>query len=437
MNRPRISRLWEGDCGQASAEYAAVALLVSVVLAGGAALTSGGLGDSVSVAIRRGVCEVTGQACPKDLSAVGARDLEACPLRRTSAQQGFSLDVGFVRLAGELGLVVEALSDGKVRVSFADTGAVGGGVAAGAHVQFGGVGANAEASVDATFAVTAGRAWTFANAAAAKRFVASYGAGQTLNGRLAQRVRSLCPVCAMLVDSPQMPPKPDEQWVAGGLGTHGNVGVGGGTLKAAVDVVLKGALGRRVSRQGTVWYVRLDDRLSGELDALGFGIDGQGGAVGLASLNVGDDGIPTSIRITVEHRTSTRKGLHVPKVLGGVIGRGAVGSGEVVESESLLSLASPADRTLALKLIAALGGADPSGARRAAAGLQDAISTRGIRTIRRFSLTRQGTRVGAGAGAGVRLGLDVALDDFDQRLTAVASKLPGIDWLPRADCLAV
>lgn len=425
-----------GDRGQASAEYVAVVLLVAVVIAGGVALTSGGLGDSVAVAMRRGICEVTGRACPKALSAKAARDLEACTVRRSTSQQGMTVDVAFVRLAAELGLVVDSLSDGRVRVSFADTSGAGVGAAAGAHLQIGGLGANAEASADATFAITAGRAWTFENAAAAKRFVARYGSAQRLDGRLAQRVRSLCPPCAMIVDSPKAPPKPDERWVVGGISAHGNAGVAAGPLKASVDVVLKGALGRRISRNGAVWYLRLDDRLAGELDALGFGVDAQGGAVGLVAFDVGTDGTPRSIRITVEHRASTRKGLHVPRVLRGVVGRGAVGAGEVVESESLLSLATPADRALALKLVSALGDADPAAARHAAAGLQEAISARGIRTIRRFSLSRGGTRVGAGAAAGLRLGLDVALDDSDQRLVGAASRLPGLGWLPRADCLA-
>lgn len=425
-----------GESGQASVEYVTVGLVVSVVLAGAAALTSGGLGDSIAVALRRGICEAVSGGCPRNLTAAGARDFEACTLRRRTAQQGLSLDVAFVRLAGEMGLTVESLSDGRVRVSFADRGGLGAGAGAGAHFELSGGGASSEVRADAAFTVSSGRAWLLPDQPAAKRFVAAYGASQSLDGRIAMRLRGLCPPCGLFAADPPKVPPADERWVAGGLSLNGKGGLSAGPARASVDVALGAAAGRRERRDSTVWYLRADDRISGELDAIGTGIDGQASVAAVIALELGRDGEPRSLRITSERRASTRRGMHVPLALRRVVGRGAVGHGEVLESESLLSLEAPRDRELALRLIAGLRSADPETARNAARGLKQAMSLRGIATVRRYALTGDRSRIGAGAAVGLRLGLDVALDQTAQRLTAVGTRLPGLGWLPRADCLS-
>jgi Flp pilus assembly pilin Flp len=113
------------DQGQAAVEYIAIVLLVALVLSAAVALTSGGLGTAVEASIRRGICAVTSDRCPRLVAASIPSDLEACPLARKMGNQQLSLDVGIVRLAAQLGLTVEHMSDGKVRVSFADGGKSG------------------------------------------------------------------------------------------------------------------------------------------------------------------------------------------------------------------------------------------------------------------------------------------------------------------------
>jgi len=60
-----------------------------------------------------------------------------------------------------------------------------------------------------------------------------------------------------------------------------------------------------------------------------------------------------------------------------------------------------------------------------------------VRTVRTWRLRRSQTGIGAGAALGLRLGADAFSATEDQQLVSVDSKLPGLDWLPRADCLLV
>ncbi|MEI6446444.1 MAG: hypothetical protein WCO96_01030 [Actinomycetes bacterium] len=425
-----------GRCGQAGVEYAGVTALVAIALCSAAALTTGGLGDSVERSIARGVCFVAGQRCPALAAAAMPPDLEACPLERRDRLGDLSLDIGVARLAGRLGLAVERASDGSVRVSFADEGRVGLGAAVGAHVESGRIAGRAEASVDGGVAVTAGRVWVLRDRAAAERFVARFGESQRFSGRLKRDLGLLCPVCAAIAGSPDPPPQPDEHWYAGGLQIGSSLAVSAGPASAGLESLLRGAVGRRVARNGTTWFLRFDDQILGSLDLLAHGVDSQIEKHSLVSLDLDRAGRPVRLKVTVQRRVSTRRVNRLPRSLRAILGSSAGGAGRVVESETSLDLRDPRSRRTATALLAGVKGADPRSSSDALRGVRSQLRERGIGTVRIWSLDRSGSRLGVGAGLGARLGIDAQSRAESQRLLAVASRLPGLDWLTRADCLA-
>jgi len=406
------------------------------VLMAAVALTSGGIGLQLESAIQRGICLVTGGHCPRMPVATVPSDLAPCPMLRTDSQHDLSLDVGFVRLAGRIGLSIERASDGTVRVSFADGARAGVGAAVGAHIGVGSGEAKAEASADAGLAVTAGRVWVLPNVASAKRFVARFGDSQRPVGRLRAELERLCPVCAAVVDAPSRPPRPDERWIAGGLAADSQISIGAGPASAQISSALRGSIGRRQTATGTSWFLRLDDQVAGLIDAVGAGVDGQIERHALAALELDSSGAPQSLRITIEDRVASRQNLRIPSSVKRLLGSTSAGSGQVIESEMLLPLVEPGVRQEALALVAAAGSGDLQRAASNARRLATTLQGHGVRTIRRWKLTRTGGSLGAGVALGVRLAVDGQSRIDDQRLVAVASRLPGLDWLPRADCLA-
>ena len=426
-----------GERGQASVEYIAIAGLVAVVLGSAVAITSGGLGTAVEASIRRGICTVTSSSCPRLHAASLPSDLETCPLARKTGNQQLALDIGVVRLAAQLGLTIERMSDGKVRVSFTDGGRAGAGTAVGAHLQVGKWGGRAEATVDAGAAVTAGRVWVLKDSKAAERFIAKFADSQKLDGKLRQGIEKICSLCGELVGAPSAAPPPDERWISGGLGVGATLGLGVGPVSGKVDATLRAAIGRRTSRTGTTWFSRVDARMLGEIDAFGGGLDGQADASGIASLELDKAGRPVRLKVVREGKISTREGLRLPVRLKNLIGDTRTGRGHAIESESVLELRTQADRDAALAFLAAVRTVDPVTAFDAANRLRHALDDHGQRTVRRWKLSRRVSGLGVGAALGIRLGMDASSSTDDQRLASVASSVGHLGWLPRADCLAV
>ncbi len=426
-----------GERGQASIEYIAIAGLVAIVLGAAVAITSGGLGTAVEASIRRGICTVTSESCPVLHATSLPSDLEVCPLARKVGNQQLSLDVGVVRLAAQLGLSVERMSDGKVRVSFSDGGRVGAGTAVGAHVQIGKWGGQAEATLDGGVAITSGKVWVLPDSASAERFIARYGSSQKLDGKLRQGVEKICPICGTLVGAPSTPPQPDERWLSGGLAAGTTLGIGVGPVSAKLDGTLRAALGRRTTKAGTTWFTRVDARLMGVVDALGGGLDAQADSSGVASLELDQAGRPVKLKVVREGKISTRDGLRLPLRLRNLIGDTRTGRGQAVESESVLELRTEADRDAALGFLAAIRSVDPAAAFDSASRLRAAMDDHGQNTVRRWKLSRRVSGLGAGAAFGIRLGADANSTTDDQRLASVASRIGRLGWLPRADCLAV
>ncbi len=174
----------------------------------------------------------------------------------------------------------------------------------------------------------------------------------------------------------------------------------------------------------------------GSLDLFGRGIDSQLEKHAVASLDVDRSGRPIRLKVTVERRVSARRVNRLPRRLRYLFGSTSGGSGRVVESETSLDLHDPRSSRVAMALIAGTGGLDPRSAAETLRAVESTLRERGVRTVRVWRMDRSGTRLGAGAAVGVRLGLDAESRTDSQRLVSVASRLPGLDWLTRADCLA-
>jgi hypothetical protein len=173
------------------------------------------------------------------------------------------------------------------------------------------------------------------------------------------------------------------------------------------------------------------------VDLFGGGLDAQLDANALASLETDLSGVPKRLKIFKESKLSTRRGFRLPTKLRQVIGDSRAGDGQVIDNEVTLELVSASDRAAAVDMLTALRGLDPAGLLEARGRLSAALAERGARTVRRWRLSRRVTGVGAGGALGVRLGADASSATDDQRLISVATQLPGLGWLPRADCLPV
>jgi hypothetical protein len=411
--------------------------MIALVFAAGAALTQGGIGLRIERAIARGLCAVTERSCSRLLAESIPPDLEPCPMARSESTEEASLDIGVVRLAARLGLGVERRSDGAVSVSFADTATAGAALGVGAHLQLGKVGANAEAEIAAGFAITSGRVWRFRTPSDAQRFIASYAESQRLSGRMRAELKRVCEVCAALAGAPSRPPAADERWLSGGPVVGAKLGVAAGPSTAQVDSFLKGAIGRRISATGTTWFMRIDARAQGQFDAFGKGADGQAETRALAALGVDRQGRPRTLRIVVERRMSSRSRDRTPSRLRALLGVDSAGNGDVFESESLFKLRNQDNVDAAARFLSATRSFDAAAVWAEAERLKNALASNGVQTVRHWRLSSSGTAVGMGAALGVRLGADAQARDDRQVLVGVASKLPSLGWLPRADCLAV
>ena len=183
--------------------------------------------------------------------------------------------------------------------------------------------------------------------------------------------------------------------------------------------------------------MRIDDQAAAAVDGFGFGIDGQIEAHAVAAVEIDRAGHPRRLRLTAEHQVSARRGLRLPARLKALLGASVEGHGESIESELVLPLRAADDLRSVIALLRSRGARPSEAASFGLGRLRELIASRGVRTVRRFRLTRSGYRVGAGAGLGVHAAIDVQTRDEHAQLIAAVTRLPGLNWLPRADCLAL
>jgi hypothetical protein len=157
------------NSGQASTEYVAVLLVIGAILAGAAtvAIAAPGVGERVVRTVRTGLCIVGGDVCrDSDARAAG---LLPCVTAERSDRQDTTLDIAVLRLGGHGEWQLALQSDGRAVVTRLEESDIGATVGVGLTFSPAGVRADASAALVAGF--HGGRAWRFADAAAARAFL--------------------------------------------------------------------------------------------------------------------------------------------------------------------------------------------------------------------------------------------------------------------------
>lgn len=407
----------------------ALVLLVAVVLAIAAGLTSGGVGGQVLAGLQRGICAVAGTACPHP--APSGPDLAPCPVERTTRRE--SLDGAFdvVRL-GESGTLTAArTSDGRVTVTLADGTTIGAGVGIGFELGTGGRhGVEATARLSTT--VASGRSWTLPSAAAAQAFVDRYGSKATIGGQAVDLLRSRCSLlCDAIGWRPhaELPP-PDERYMSHGAAAKAQASSGPAELQTSAE----GLLGARRRRDGsTTWFLQLDadTALDVVLGADRVGPRAQRQAVVSYALDA--RGQPAQLVVHTVARGGGRVRLR------GARGAGRVGGGgagqQVTELDATLDLHDVRNAAAAKAFVAALG--DPLALgrlRRAAAAVRRRVAEGGVVDRRAYALSSTTFELGAEGELGAQLGADFQRAQEGMRLLSAETRLPGLPFLPRDDC---
>ncbi len=412
------------NAGQATSEYVALVALVAVVLALAAGLTSGGLGSHVLAGLQRGLCRVAGTPCPRAI--VPRADLAPCPLLRSDRIERLSETIAALRLGTSTTLAAARGSDGRVTITLANGSDVGAELGVGVRLGLGrsSLGGRAQGSIAATW--TSGRSWTLPGDAAARRFVATYGAKGTIGGRFVDELRSRCSLlCDALGWDPHAQlPEPDETYEEGGESAVLSAAFG---LAGEAGATFAGLLGRRVARDGaTTWYVRLDEGGSARLGPLA--LAGSGGAT--LSYTLDAAGRPATLAI--QRVGELGAGLHALAHDGSANASADARLARLVELDATLDLREPANRAVAGALL------DGLHERRLLAGGLDAlaarIAARGQLDRRTYAVARSASALGATLGLGVELGGGFERTTSGLRLLSAETRLPGLPFLPRDDC---
>lgn len=425
-------RRWSETRGQASSEYVALVALVAVVLALAAGLTSGGIGGEVLAGLQRGVCRVTGTACPPPRPA--AADLAPCPLERTTSRETLEGAFELVRL-GKIGTLTAVRgSDGKVTVTLADGTTGGGEIGLGAELATGALNVGADASAGVRLTVNSGRVWTLPSAAAARAFLARYGSKATIGGQALDAVRG---GCSLLCDAigwrphPQLPP-PDELSMGHGATLRSEAAFGDTTLETLRSVLL----GSRLRRDGTnTWFVQLDRSVMADLARRGLtaGLDARDQAV--LSYTVDPRGRPAQLVLHTVVRGAARGGLSGSR--GSWTGAARAGAGLVIEQDATLDLHGVANRAVAQAFVGALHHPLARGAlRRSIAALRERIAVAGVLDRRVYALSSRAYELGAKLALGAQLGGAFSRTHENMHLLSAETRLPGLPFLPRDDCRA-
>lgn len=422
-------RRWRRTEGQASGEYVALVALVAVALALVAGLASGGVGGAVLAGVQRGLCRVTGAACPRPRPP--ADELAPCPLERTT--RGESLDGAYelVRLGRNGTLTAVRGSDGRVTVTLADATSAGGEVGLGLELGVGRL-RGAEATAGVRLSVASGRSWTLPSAAAARAFLARFGSKATIGGQAVDLVRS---GCSLLCDAigwrphAELPP-PDELVMDHGVAARFEAAIG--PAKRAVSG--GGLLGARLGRDGSsTWFLQLDAAAAAQIadGPATAGADAQGQAV--VSYTLDAHRRPLRLVVHTAARATAAVGLagSRSRLKGSLGARG----GLVVERDATLDLHDPANRATAAAFVAALRRPRAPGALwRSAAAVRARIARAGVLDRRVYALTSSAFELGAKAAVGLQFGGTFGRTRQRMRLLRAETRLPGLPYLPRDDC---
>ena len=387
----------------ATLEYAALAVLVSVVLVvGGAAVDAHAVGAAVGGQLRRAYCVVAGGDC---FARGGPRP---CVVRSSSARAEHRVALTLVRLRDGRTVLLEELSDGAFRVSLTLSSGAGAGVELGLDARVLGRRVRAGVSAEAGGDLAYGQTFVVADAAAAKR--------------LMRRLEHEGP--------PALGALPGLADFLRGRGDDGEAErtamvTSRGDAQAAREAL---GLGPRAAALGTITHsVRLDRRTGDR--ALGLRVGREVLASAGAALAQAGAGAVAAGGVELVLDRDRRPRELIVRGTGGVHGEaklasGGVAVGDLREVQARLDLTGPRTRALAARLL--------DGDLRALRALGEHVRRDARIDVRHYATTRDEDAFG-----GKALGTGVQRYRLDEtaRLVAAEGREPGLGWSRRLDCV--
>ena len=371
-----------GQSGQTTAEYAALLALVAAALAAaGAAAGPGEVAAAVAASVRTGICIVAGDVCrASDAAAAG---LAPCTLTERTRGEGLTFTVASVRLGADERWTASTRSDGTVLVTHVDERRLGAKVGVGLEASPLGLDVGVDGKLD--YAFGSGRAWEFADLAAALRFLAGGHDGV------------------------------EPAWRFGDAGAvvagEADAGVGGVRL-TGVESTARAAAGMRVGRGRTTYYVRARaDLLDGDVLAPAARFEGPSTGDAVVELTRDGGGLRELAFRSVER------------------GRGE----QVIESVARLDLLDPANRAAAEPLLAMRLPWPPAAARELDVLVRRAVRT-GVVERAVYDVRDDSASLELSAKLGLAVGVDGEEVDVERRLVAASAWTGGGRERDRADC---
>ncbi len=416
-----------GQRGQATIEYAALLLLVALVLAAGAwVVVDPGISRGVLDGMRRALCEISGLGCPAD----SAR--QPCVVKSRGDRDSASVTVVVVRVGADAAVLRELRSDGTVAVTLLEGGSAGAEIGLGAGVDLGrSLALGGELRASAIAGLGGGRTWIVPNAAAADRLVKDLG----------QRRRPIVDgplglVRKALGKGPDVR-EPDIIFTEGSIGKNASASARRGVDRASSDLVLGDATGIRTDRRTGLrtMYKRLDGAGSAALSARLLGSAAATNADSLA-LGVTLDRAGELVELTLTGSQAASGVFGLPGPLRRLVPAGQLNGGGRVEMDARLDLRDPGNREAAWRFLDGLRRPDRVGELLGAAGgLGDRLLSFSDLQARVYRVDEQRSSIGGRARAGGGIAGELSRQRDDSRLTGAWERPPGGAWRERLDCV--
>ena len=411
--------------GQATAEYAALLLLVVLVLAVATTVVADpGIGRGVLDGIRRALCEVSGLGCPAD----GAR--QPCVVASRGDRDSASVAVAVVRIGANAAVLRELRSDGTVAITLLGGGAGGAEVGLGAGLDLGGpLSFGGELRAAAIAGLGGGRTWIVPDAAAADRLVRDLG----------QRRRPIVDGPLGLVrkafgKGPDVR-EPDVVFTEGSTGKVASAFGSRAGGDGSIDLDLGDAAGMRTDRRTGLRtaYVRLDRAGSAALGAVLLGGAGSGSGSLALGVILDRNGEPVELSLTGSRTVAGTAGLDGP--LRRLVASGQLDGGGRIEIDARLDLRDAGNREAALRVLRGLRRPDRlTELATAAGGLGDRLLSFSDLQARAYRVKERRSSAGGRLKAGGGVGGGLSRQREDSRLAGAWERPPGGAWRERLDC---
>jgi hypothetical protein len=411
--------------GQTAADSMGLMLLVALIIA---AIVATGLHADIASGVRTAICQIIGGTC--DGTETGDTDLEPCLVSSSENSSNFKVFVGVVEVGKDSVLLREDFSDGTTRFTLIDSTELKGELFAGVRAKAGKYGLSAAAQAAAGGHLKGAQVFEVPTEDA-ERFEESVAAAGGFDGLLrdVSEINDEIPILGwdnpldidnwvldqLGVDKDDPIVDPTEEYidVAAIADADAGAGAGIGVLDGEVAAAVNGAAGAKVIHEGerageVELYFQLEGEAGGTLTAGLLGPNVEGEASVVATLVLGDDGEPKSLKVTGAAGYTGALGLdqeiegldatQIHELLEEASLSATSGDGSAVEASAELDLTDPANRAAALRLLA------PGARGPAVADLLRRFDEDGTLTLDFFDISQDETegeiKVGLGVGGG-------------------------------------